>query len=310
MKVVFAGSPEFAVPSLRAVADAGHEVVLVITQPDRPKGRGMRKAPTPVKRAAMDAGIQVLEAEKITARLTSQVRSLTPDIIAVSAFGLFLPRSFRKAAQVACINVHPSLLPKYRGAAPVQWAIINGERGTGVSIMHVASKMDAGAIILQESEPIDPMDTTITLMERLAAKGGRLLVQAIDMLAKGEVQATPQDENAVVWARALKREDGAIDWDRDAHEIRDQVRGMVPWPVAFTVLPDHRVMKVFPHVELVTQALDAQPGEVLMLGKRVCVACGRGGLVLDKVQLPGKRQVDARSMINGGVLRPGMRLGE
>lgn len=308
MKVVFSGSPAFAVPSLAHILDAGHEVSLVITQPDRPKGRGLRTMSTPVKTAALDAGLEVVDAEKITSELIEKVKRLHPDIIAVSAFGLFLPRALCKCAKTACINVHPSLLPKYRGAAPVQWAIINGDTLTGVTIIHVAPKLDAGGIILQEAEAIEQMDTGITLMNRLALKGGRMLADAIALFATNRAETRTQDEAGVVWAGALKREHGAIDWQKTAMQVRNLVRGVVPWPVAFTTLPDGRVLKVFPHVEV--EEIDALPGEVVVKNKRVVVGCGRGGITPGMVQLPGKRRVEARAILNGGILRPGMRLGK
>lgn len=309
MKVVFLGSPEFAVPSLRAILDAGHEIPLVITQPDRPKGRGMHKMPTPIKIAALDAGLSVAGTQRITRELVSRVKAIEPDIIAVSAFGLFLPTSLCQSA-MACINVHPSLLPRYRGAAPIQWAIINGDKITGVTIMHVAPKLDAGGIILQETEVIDEMDTTATLLDRLALKGGRMLADAIGLFGTGEAETRGQDQAAVVWARALMREDGRIDWSKSATRVRNLIRGVVPWPGAFTTLPDQRVIKVFPHVDLVEDIGGIKPGEVLIRGKQVIVACGQGGIRLGQVQMPGKRRTDAHALINGNILRSGMRLGQ
>ena len=306
MKIVFLGTPRFAVFSLKALVNAGLEVPLVVTQPDRPKGRGMQTVPTPVKTWALEQGLRVIQAEKIDTELVDEIRGTDPDLIAVSAFGLFLPRKLCRAARLACINVHPSLLPAYRGAAPVQWAVINGERTTGVSIMHVAPKLDAGAIILQEPEPILDVDTAETLMERLAQKGGDLLVRAVDLFAKGQATAQPQDENRVTWARALRKEDGRIDWTQPAGKVRDLVRGVVPWPGAFTELPDGRRMKVFPQVESIDG--QGQPGELFRTGKRVAVYCGTGAVILSMVQLPGKKKVDPAALVNGGVLKPGMRL--
>jgi len=292
-----------------AVLNAGHDVPLVITQPDRPKGRGLRMIATPVKTAALDAGLRVVEAGKISPDLIEELSVLQPDIIAVSAFGLFLPRKFRKAAKTACINVHPSLLPKYRGAAPVQWSIINGDTLTGVSIMHVASKLDAGGIILQETVTIEPMDTAETLMSRLALKGGSMLADAIALFEADKAETHAQDEDQVVWAGALTREHGEIDWTKTAVETRNLVRGVVPWPVAFTSLPDHRVMKIFPHVDVMDDT-DLAPGEIAVINKRVVVGCGRGSVALGMVQLPGKKRVGARALLNGGALKAGMRLGK
>ena len=308
MRVVFFGTPDFAVPSLTSLADT-NDVVLVVTQPDRPKGRGLKTIPTPVKAAALGLGLDVVQADKITTELIGQVKERQPDIIAVSAFGLFLPKKLCKLPKYACINVHPSLLPAYRGAAPVQWAVINGEKETGVSIMYVAPKLDAGDVILQEKEPILQEDTAQTLMDRLAVKGGRLLIKAIRAFDAGKVVALPQDHTKVTWARSLTKEDGRISWEQSPERIRDLVRGVVPWPGAFTTLPDGRIMKVHPHVKPVPLDETPQPGTLIKRGKAVVVACGHGGVELSEVQLPGKKRTLAAALLNGGALKPDMRFG-
>ena len=305
MRIVFFGSPDFAVPSLEALY-SHHDVILVVTRTDKPAGRGKKVSPPPVKSFAQELGLKVIQTDKISDDLIEAIVSLRPDLCVVNAFGLFLSKKLRKSSGNWCINVHPSMLPRYRGAAPIQRAIINGEKSTGVTIMHVAGKLDAGDIILQEEVPILYEDTAETLSLRLAQKGAQLLVKAIELLEQGTAPRIPQDEGLATWAEPLKKEDGRIDWSWPAEKIRDLVRGVVPWPGAYTGLPDGRTLKVWPHVE-VRDGIYGMPGTVLEVKPEVIVAAGRGGVLLGDVQLPGKKRVPAKALVNGGVIVKGDR---
>ena len=307
MRIVFFGTPEFAIPSLEYVYEK-HQVLLVVTRPDKPAGRGRKLVAPPIKQRAVELDLDVVQADKINEGIVERIRALNPDVCVVVAFGLFLPKGLRSIPR-ACINIHPSLLPKYRGAAPIQRAIINGDKYTGVTIMHLSGKLDAGDIILQRKVPILDEDTAETLSDRLAKEGANLLLQTLELIERGEDTRTPQDDNEVTWADPIKKEDGHIDWTKSALEIRNLVRGVVPWPVAYTLLPDKRAVKVFPHVDVVEiDNIGVKPGTIIQVRPDVIVACGEDGIKLKDVQLPGKKRVSATSLVNGRVFEQGMQL--
>ena len=306
MRILFMGTPEFAVPSLEALVQAGHTVVGAFTQPDKPKNRGMKLLPTPVKVCAQAHGIPVFQPVKLRdGTALAQIRELDPELIVVAAYGRILPDDILAAPPKGCINVHSSLLPEYRGAAPINWAILNGDRETGVTIMHMAHDLDAGDIIAQVSTPIDPDENAETLYARLAQMGGELLVETVARIADGTAPRTPQDSAGVTFAPMLSRELSPIDWSRPAQAIHDQVRGLLPWPTATTEAITGAPLKLF-----VTKVLErdtgAAPGTVLEAGKNgIDMACG-GGTVLRVLELQavGKKRMKAADYLRGNPIQP------
>ena len=245
MKILFMGTPDFAVPSLEALVAAGHQVVGVFSQPDKPKNRGMKLLPTPVKVCAQVHDIPVFQPTKLRdGTALETIRQLAPDLIVVAAYGRILPQEILDAPPLGCINVHSSLLPKYRGSAPIHWAILNGDQETGVTIMHMALALDAGDIIAQKTTPIDPDETVETLHDRLAQLGAELLVETVARIADGTATRTPQEESQVTLAPMLSRALSPMDWTRPARALHDQVRGLIPWPAAVTELNGTRC-KIF-----------------------------------------------------------------
>ena len=246
MRILFMGTPDFAVPSLEALVAAGHEVVGVFSQPDKPKNRGMKLQPTPVKCWAQAHGLAVFQPTKLRdGTALETIVQLAPDLIVVAAYGRILPQEILSYPRLGCINVHSSLLPKYRGAAPIHWAILNGEQETGVTIMHMALALDAGDIIAQRATPIDPDETVETLHDRLARLGAELLVETVEHLADDTATRTPQEESQVTLAPMLSRALSPMDWSRPARALHDQVRGLLPWPAAVTELGGVRC-KIWP----------------------------------------------------------------
>jgi methionyl-tRNA formyltransferase len=310
MRVVFFGTPEFAVPSLAALARR-HEVALALTQPDRPKGRGRQVAEPPVKALARELGIPVLQPERLVeAELRPHLEAAGAEAAVVVAYGLKIPDWLLAFHQRGAINVHGSLLPAYRGAAPVNRAIVNGDAETGVTTMLLASRMDAGPILMQRRTPIGPEETAGELAARLAALGAELLVVTLDGLASGIVQPRAQDEALASFAPKLRKEDGLIDWSRRASEIVDLVRGVNPWPGAYTHL-DGRPLKIWKAAAATPPAMaNAEPpGTVLAASfhEGLLVACGAGEAVaLLNVQTEGKKPITAAEFLRGRPLGPGL----
>ena len=299
MRIVYMGTPRFAVPALELLAGCGrHDVVAVVTQPDRPRGRHLQLAPCPVKEAALARGLSVLTPERIADALDA-LTALRPDLIAVAAYGQFIPRPVRELAPKGCINIHPSLLPKYRGAAPIQWAVANGDRETGVTIMHVARVMDSGDIILQRPFPIPAEARAADLEPQLAQVGADMLLEAIDLLAAGTAPRIVQDESRVTIARKLAKEDGHIDWKRPAREIANRVRGFSPWPGCQFVHAGSAV-KV---LRAGAQEVGGAPGT--LIDDTPAVACGEGSLQLLEVQPEGRRAMPAVDWLRGARLKSG-----
>ena len=295
------GTPEFAVPSLRALVEAGHDLCGVFTQPDRPKNRGMRLQPTPVKEYAMSKEIPVYQPATLKdGTALAQIKALALELIVVAAYGRILPKELLDCPPLGCVNVHSSLLPKYRGAAPINWAVIHGETETGVTIMHMAPELDAGDIILQQSTPIGPDETAAQLHDRLACIGGELIAKAVSMLADGTAPRHPQDPSKATYAPMLSREMSPIDWTKSAKEIHDQVRGLIPWPATTTQVIGGRTVKIF-STAVAGRTVSAAPGTILAAGgEGIDIACG-GGTVLRvlELQAEGKRRMTAAEYLRG-----------
>ncbi len=278
------GTPDFAVPSLQALHESRHEVVLVVTQPDRPRGRGRKIMPAPVKEAAVRFGYDLLQPERVnTPAVRGVISDLKPDLLVVVAFGQILPLSLINIPRYIAINVHASLLPRYRGAAPIQWALINGETETGVTTMAMDAGMDTGDILLATPVPIDPKDTAMTLHDTLAVEGANLLLETVEKLLMGKIDPRPQNPSKASYAPLLKKGDGRINWELPAKEIENFIRGVTPWPGAFTFCDDRR-LKIYKSKHLAKETQEA-PGTVLMsFPDELLVATGRGTLLIEELQ--------------------------
>ena len=306
--ILFMGTPDFAVPSLAALAGAGHRVIAVFTQPDRPAGRGRKLAPPPVKVWAEEHGLPVFQPPSLrTGEVLAHIRSLGPEVIAVAAYGKILPGPILSVPPKGVLNVHPSLLPKYRGPSPIQSAILAGDAVTGVSIMLVDAGMDSGPILAQRQTPVAGHDTADVLEERLAKEGARLLVETLDGWLRGTITPVPQDETRVTISRKFTREDGKIAWGDHAIEIERKVRALNPWPGCYTKWRG-AILKV-----IQAKAAPGQGGElgavVSQDAGRVAVVTGEGLLVLERVQLEGRQQMTARELVAGRHDFVGSRLG-
>ena len=311
MRIVFIGSGELACPMLRALLDnPADSMVAVVTQPDRPSGRRLHLTPCPVKTFVTGRGLNVLSVENASAPdVVEKLSTLSPDLMVVVDFGQFLRKNVLALPKLGAINVHPSLLPKYRGAAPIQWAVANGETETGVTVLYVTEKMDAGDVVLQDAVSINDEDTTLTLEPKLAEVGARLLLNALDLIREGRVTRKPQDESQVTFAHKLKKEDGRIDWPQSASVIRNRIRGFVPWPSCCCEVPDgsgHMLRVLNARVDLTCGV----PGTILELsGDGPLVACGEGALMLLEVQPEGKKPMSGAAYLNGHKLKIGELLG-
>ncbi len=309
MRIVFMGTPEFAVPSLEALLKSEDQVVGIVTQPDRPKGRGHTLAPPPVKLIAQRTEIPLLQPLKIkTPDFLDALAAWKPDLIAVAAFGRILHAPILNLPLKGCVNVHGSLLPKYRGAAPVQCAIINGETDTGITTMLMDEGMDTGHMLLQERILIMPDDTTGTLTPRLAELGGRLLVETIKQLKEGTITPRAQDNSQATMATLLKKEDGVIDWARSAQSIANRARGLSPWPGAYTFL-GHDRWNIWSAIAKPTRS-DEQPGTIIAVTKySIQVATGEGVLELVEIQIANSKRMTAAQFLAGHRVGVGARLG-
>lgn len=295
------GTPEFAVASLRRIVADGHEVCGVFTQPDKPKNRGHKLMFSPVKEYALTENIPVYQPLKARdGEAMALVESLAPELIVVAAYGKILPEELLNYPKYGSINVHSSLLPKYRGAAPINWAILNGETETGVSIMYMAKDLDAGDVIRQAVTPIGDDEDAQALTARLADLGAETLSQVIRDMEAGKVSRTPQDHSAQTYAPMLSKELSAVDWSRSAHAVHCQIRGLIPWPCASTDIISGQPMKLFAAKET-GEETTAAPGRVIRADKRgICVACGDGKvLCLTELQAPGGKRMSAASYLAG-----------
>ena len=300
MKILFMGTPDFAVPSLQALIEAGHEIVGVFTQPDKPKNRGMKLQPTPVKVVALEHDIPVFQPTKLRdGTALETIQGLAPELIVVAAYGRILPQEILDYPKLGCINVHSSLLPKYRGSAPIHWAILNGDAESGVTIMHMALALDAGDIISQAVTPIDPDETVETLHDRLADMGAKLLVDTVVAIGDGTATRTPQQEDLVTHAPMLSRALSPMDFTRPARELHNQVRGLIPWPAAVTELNGTRC-KIF-STSVLAETTGKAPGAVIAADKKgLKIACG-GGTVLqiNELQADGGKRLKAADYLRG-----------
>ena len=300
MKIVFMGTPEFAVPSLKALVGAGHEICGVFTQPDKPKNRGMKLQEPPVKEYALSIGLPVFQPAKVRdGEALGILQALNPDLIAVAAYGKILPVDILALPRLGCVNVHSSLLPKYRGAAPINWAILNGEDETGVTIMYMAEGMDTGDILTQAKTPIGLNENAAQLFVRLADIGAGLLVETVAALEAGKVSPVPQDSARASYAPMLSKEQSPLDWTRSARQLHDQVRGLYPWPSALMVLDGIRC-KVL-QTALAGESGGKTPGTVLQADKKgLRVACGDGqALDILELQPNGKKAMSSPAFLLG-----------
>ena len=324
MKIVFMGTPDFAVPALKALAEsAKHEVSLVVTQPDRPRGRSGKPAPSDVKLCAEQYGIPVFQPEKVREEAAvERLRRENADIFVVAAFGQLLPKTILEMPRFGCINIHGSLLPAYRGAAPVQWAVLDGQKEAGDTIMQMNEGLDTGDILMQESIPLSADETAGSLYDKLSSMGGPLLLKALDAIEAGTVTPVPQEDSGTHYAKMLRKEMGNIDWTKSAEEIGRLVRGLNPWPSAYTHW-NGKMLKIW-MAETVTQeelsALgcdekngmdlkEAQPGTVMIVTKdTLMVQTGDGLLALTELQMEGKKRMPVQAFLMGCRLQTGEKL--
>ena len=303
--IIFMGTPAFAVPSLQMLHQEGYRLAMVVTQPDRPKGRGRKPAPPPVKQTALALNLNLLQPTKPhTAELIDQAQGIRPDLLIVIAYGHILSEQILQLPKLGAINVHASLLPKLRGPAPIQWAIINGETQTGITTMYMDAGMDTGDILLSRSEPILPADTAATLHDRLAVIGADLLLQTLKDLAAQKITPKGQDHTGATYAPLLKKQDGRIDWNKSAKALDAFIRGMTPWPGAFTFHHQQRlkILKAAPMLEPVSESagtvLESFPGELM-------VATGKGALSILEIQGPSGKRLAIADFLRGYALPPG-----
>ena len=309
------GTPAFAVPSLKALLDRGENVVCVVTQPDRPKGRGRKIMMPPVKELALKASIPVLQPESIRGdEFLAELRQYHPDIIGLTAYGNILPENIINLPPLGTINVHGSLLPKYRGAAPIQWALINGETETGITIMQMDKGVDTGDILLQEKLPIGPEDTAGSLSGKLAELGGKALGAALDLLRLDRLNPTQQDNNLASLAPLLNKEDGLVNWLHSAVQISCQIRGLDPWPTTYTTLSGKRLRLFSPEVANKSLCLGcsiSEPGIICTANRDgLLITTGDGCLLIKEIQAEGSRRMSVEAFLSGHTIQSGTLLGQ
>jgi methionyl-tRNA formyltransferase len=300
LKLVYLGTPAFAVPTLERIVEAGHEVAAVFTQPDRPKGRGNAVAMPPVKESALRLGLPVHQPERVRKpEVVEQLRAIAPDAMIVVGYGQIIPQSILDIPPLGIINVHASLLPKYRGAAPIQWAIARGESTTGVTTMKIDAGLDTGAMLLKWETPIGETETAIGLGTRLAVAGADLLLRTLQQLSA--IEPEPQDNSQATLAPILKKEDGHVDWSMPAREILNRVRGFQPWPGCYGFRGGQRL-----HIWQATTAdIALAPGELRANERRLYAGCSGGSIELLEVQSPGKKRMPAAAFLNGNTIEAG-----
>lgn len=309
MRIVFMGTPDFAVPSLRALLDAGYRPVAVVTVPDRPAGRGQRMQPSAVKEAAEAAGLPVFQPASLRDEgFQAELAALEPDVIVVVAFRILPPEVYGLARRGA-FNLHASLLPAFRGAAPINRALMAGVAETGVTTFFLRPQVDTGAVILQRRVPVGPDETAGELHDRLAEVGAEAVVETVRRIERGEAEAVPQDDALASPAPKLFKEDMAVDWGQPARRVHDHVRALSPYPAAWTTLPDGSQVKLYRTAVVDEHGHRGAPGAVIEAGERVVVACGEGAVEVRELQREGKRRMSARDFLNGYPLAVGARLG-
>ena len=308
MKIIFMGTPDFAVGTLEALIEAGHEVVLAVTQPDKPKGRGKEMQYTPVKECALKYDIPVFQPRRVReAECIEELRKYNADIMVVVAFGQILPKEILEMTPYGCVNVHASLLPKYRGAAPIQWAIIDGEEVTGVTTMQMDEGLDTGDMLLKVEVPIEVKETGGSLFDKLMNAGAKLCVETLEGLKNGTIIPVPQGETITSYAKMLDKQLGNIDWNKTAAQIERLIRGLTPWPSAYTDW-NGKVMKIW-DAEAVASSEDIgeiKPGTIVKVGKDAFyVQTGEGLLKVCELQIPGKKRMDAGAFLRGYQVKEG-----
>ncbi len=309
MKVVYMGTPDFAVAPLEALLQAGHQVTAVVTQPDKQKGRGKEVQMTPVKECALKHGIPVLQPVKIREKeAVEQLREYPADIFVIAAFGQLLSEEILNIPAYGCVNIHASLLPAYRGAAPIQWAVINGEKETGVTIMQMEKGLDTGDMLLKAVVPIDPKETGESLHDKLMEAGAKLIVKALPLIERGEVVPEKQDDAQSSYASRLSKDMGRIDWKQDAAALERLVRGLNSWPSAYTAFHG-KTLKIW-EADVAEGEAKEMPGTVEHVEKNyIDIACGKGILRITSLQLEGKRRMPVKDFLPGYEIKPGMVLG-
>lgn len=311
MRVVFMGTPDFAVGTLEALLEAGHEVVAVVTQPDKPKGRGKTLMPTPVKEAALARMIPVLQPKKVREpEFVETLRKIGPDVIVVAAFGQIISKEILEMPRYGCINVHASLLPAYRGAAPIQWAVINGDKESGVTIMRMNEGLDTGDMIDKVVVPLDENETGGSLFDKLSAAGAKLCAEVLEKLENGTAVFEKQPELSTTdYAAMIDKKMGKINWERPAKEIEQLIRGLNPWPSAYTFMRE-KDLKLWT-ASVVYEEREAVPGEIVEIGKEgILVKTGEGLLLIRELQLEGKKRMDTAAFLRGYTVDKGWILGE
>ena len=315
MRAVFMGTPEIAATVLKSVLASRHEVVAVVTQPDKPKGRGHEMAFPPVKEVALEAGLPVLQPQRARDEgFIDELKALNPDIILVAAYGKLLPKAILDMPKFGCINVHASLLPKYRGASPIQWAVLNGDEKSGVTIMHMAEEMDTGDIILTEEVVLAKDETAGSLHDKLAEIGGPLLISAMDALETGRAPRIRQNHEEATYVKMLEKTMGNLDFSWPAVQLERFIRGLNPWPTAYTKL-DGKLFKLWkaetvPEEDVVKESKSFEPGTIVSVGKdSFDVLTGEGLLRVRELQIEGKRKMTAEEFLRGFKLEVGTVLG-
>ncbi|MBQ3417786.1 MAG: methionyl-tRNA formyltransferase [Ruminococcus sp.] len=306
MRIIYMGTPDFAVKPLEALYHAGYEIVGVFTQPDKKKGRKQELTPPEVKVCAEKLGLSVYQPVSLkTDEAFSLIQSLAPEAIVVAAYGKLLPKNILDYPKYGCINIHASLLPKYRGAAPIQWSVLNGEKETGVTIMMMDEGIDTGDIIFTRAIPIEEDDTALSMFEKLSDLGAVMIVDALKNIESGDYSKTVQDDSLSCYSPMIKKEMGEIDWKKPSTEVHNLVRGMFDWPIAYTKLGG-KTLKIYKSKK---SALLGNPGEIVSLSP-LTVACGEGSIEIIELQLEGKKRMDAPSFLMGRKLDVGTVLGE
>ncbi len=312
MKIVYMGTPDFAVGALESIINNGHEVSAVITQPDKPKGRSKALVPTPVKAKAMEYNIPVYQPEKVRDEETvTMLKDINPDVIVVAAYGQILPESILNIPKYGCINIHASLLPKYRGAAPIEWSIIDGEDKTGVTTMYMERGLDTGDMLDKVEVIIEKNDNGKTLHDKLAVAGADLILQTLAKLSAGTAVRTPQNNDDSCYAVMLKKDMGNIDFSKSAHEIERLIRGLNPWPCAYSTIDGKGVKFYAAEVIDTDRQAGYKPGEIIEVAKKTfTIACGKGALVVKNLQPEGKKPMDTVAYLNGNKITVGMIVGQ
>lgn len=321
MRIVFMGTPDFSVPALEALKEGGHEIAAVVTQPDKPKGRGKAVQMTPVKLKALEYGIPVYQPVKVkTPEFTETLKELAPEVIVVIAFGQILSKAILDIPRYGCINIHASLLPKYRGAAPIQWAVIDGEKESGVTTMMMDVGLDTGDMLEKAVVPLAEDETGGSLHDKLSQAGGKLILSTLQKLQEGTLERVPQTEEGTCYARMLSKSMGDIDWSMKAEEIERLIRGLNPWPSAYTgwkdrtlklwkarALPaDSEEVRIAAAVQAGQEEAQAEPGQVVISDRRqLIIAAGEGFLSVKELQPEGKKRMDVESFLRGYPVEPG-----